>query len=213
VLAYEMAQQLHDQGEDVALVAMFDSFCPGYPKLRPLVGRATYNLLHRLRLFAFVVATLLHLPRGQRLAYFRRKTARLRFTAASLLRRVARRPTPLARTQRALDLAHDRYNPKPYAGSVTLFRAQRLPWGIEPARTMGWGNLVERLEVRKLPVYFTTGIAEPEVSRLAHALQERIDERIAELADGRVGPASSSPAGYRRQVQVQSVPDAETAPT
>lgn len=44
-VAFEMAQQLHAQGQQVALVAMFDTYGPGYPKLLPPIPRLL-SLLH-----------------------------------------------------------------------------------------------------------------------------------------------------------------------
>jgi thioesterase domain-containing protein/acyl carrier protein len=54
-IAWEMAQQLHAQGEKVALLALFDTLYPGYPQLLPPIPRlldllcwAVFDLVRRL---------------------------------------------------------------------------------------------------------------------------------------------------------------------
>jgi thioesterase domain-containing protein/acyl carrier protein len=44
IIAFEMAQLLQAQGQEVALLAMIDSHGPGYPKLLPLVPRLWQSL-------------------------------------------------------------------------------------------------------------------------------------------------------------------------
>lgn len=50
-VALEMAQQLHAQAEKVALVAMFDSYGPSYPKLMPVVPRLASLLRYKVGYF------------------------------------------------------------------------------------------------------------------------------------------------------------------
>lgn len=50
IVAFEMAQQLHAQGEKVVFVGMFDTYRPGYPRLLPPIPRLVSTLgytLHR----------------------------------------------------------------------------------------------------------------------------------------------------------------------
>jgi thioesterase domain-containing protein len=75
------------------------------------------------------------------------------------------------RTQTSLSDAYDAYEPKPYDGRITMLRATRMPSGIEDAPDLGWSGLPsEGVEVHEMPVYFMTGIAEPNVQVLAKTL-------------------------------------------
>jgi thioesterase domain-containing protein len=177
VLAYEMAQQLRDSGEEVEIVAMFDSFHPGY---RPHVPSWLYGAVHFTRLILVH-----HLPNVGRLPW-REKWPYLRTKGVKAVKQVVahvplrRRgggaaDDPLARTQEALALAFDRYHPRPYDGRVALFRAERQPWGIRRDPLLGWGGVASRLECAEVPAYFQCGVLEPAVGTLAAELERRLD--------------------------------------
>ena len=193
VVAYEMAQQLRALGEEVALVAMFDSFHPGY---RPYLPASLYELIHRVRLlFGFHLQNVIRLPMREKLAYIRAKRQRLLFLGRAMLSPGTHLADPLVRTQHALDAAFDAYRPKPYAGRVVLYRASRQPTGIHKDRTLGWSNLIEQLDVRSLPVYFTTGVYEPGVQKLAADLRRRLAEVDADREPDRARASSTSGRG------------------
>jgi natural product biosynthesis luciferase-like monooxygenase protein len=182
VLALEMARQLRAQGEDVALVAMFDSF---HPRYRPYLPRPLYELLHRLRLlFGFNLSNVRRLPRAEKIAYIRVKLGRglymLRYRLSDGQRKLGRgRMTskdPLIRTQAALDVAFEGHDPRPYDGRVALFRSVQQPFGIRKDPTLGWSGVLNELEVHVIPSYFTTGVYEPVVGRLAYELSRCLDE-------------------------------------
>jgi aspartate racemase len=139
MVAFEMAQQLVAQGQRVALLALFDTWSPGYLKLLKLplpqvVSRHT-EALSRLTL-------------GEQIAYVCER-ARSRLNLSDWLMKHYNRlrwqtkksvcrlyvalgrplPTPLANfyTGEKMVQALNKYVPKPYPGRVTFFLAQNRP--------------------------------------------------------------------------------------
>ena len=176
-LAYEMAQQLRAADQEVALLALIDAFPTGAPPLASHMPKPAYRILHRARILGFHVGNLLRLGLAEKLAYLRSKGARAR---AALKAKVARLfgDTPVSASQQlAFRRALAAYEAKPYAGSAVVFRARRLSLGIEASqssRDLGWGRLVEDVQVEMLPGYFTTPISEPGVRVLADRLSQRL---------------------------------------
>jgi thioesterase domain-containing protein/acyl carrier protein len=171
VIAYEMAQQLRADGHEVAMVAMFDSFRPGWPKLRPHVPKPAYGAMHVAHIAGFHARNLANLRGRARWSYVADRGRRVVFGVRGKTAKAVGRPSPLVRTQGALSDAYDRYEPQPYDGTITLLRATRLPSGIEDAPELGWGGLAAGgVDVHELPIYFMTGIVQPNVQLLAQTL-------------------------------------------
>jgi thioesterase domain-containing protein/acyl carrier protein len=195
VIAYEMAQQLQAAGQEVAIVAMFDSFRPGWPKLRSYVPRPAYGAMHVAHILGFHIRSVLRLRGRARFAYVGDRLRRIAFGVRGKLAKLVGRPSPLVRTQGALSAAYDRYEPRPYDGKITLLRATRLPSGIEDAPDLGWGGLAaEGVEVHELPTYFMTGIVQPNVQVLAETLNGCLAAGAAEVEPGRT-PLELAAAG------------------
>ena len=152
LLAYEVAQQLRACHQDVALVALFDTYGPGYPQ--PLVGQ------RRTGGFAYLKDRVQNL-RGQ-LARMD-SAARWQFVqgrARRALTQLRRKwlwkknqfqqqysqalgrelPKDLQRNHKAIQHALHSYVPKPCVGKLTLFRASRQPEGIVADPFLGWKN-------------------------------------------------------------------------
>ena len=87
--------------------------------------------------------------------------------------------------------AHQQHVPKPYAGPVALFRAQRQPLGVEPDPMLGWGDLLRGVvSVQEVPGHHHGSFLwEPRVRTLAHSLSVCLDE-----AEAHAGTAASPPA-------------------
>jgi thioesterase domain-containing protein len=173
-LAYEIAQQLRAGEQEVALLALVDAFAPGLPRLRRLMPRALYRVLHRVRILGFHLENVVRLGVRGGLAYASAKAQRAR---AALRAKVSRRlgsSAASASPQLAFRNALAAYAPAPFAGRMVLFRAARLPLGIETPADLGWGGLVENLQVETIPGYFTTPISEPGVRVLADGLNSHL---------------------------------------
>jgi amino acid adenylation domain-containing protein len=177
-IAFEMARELQARGKKVALVALLDTYGPGYPKLLPFKNRMAIHLRNLLRA-----------DPSARLDYFRERIIinadRLGKAFRSLaynlsLRLTGRPPQPMRKNvQAAHQQAVRDYAPEPYDGEVILFRAsaQGETWREDPE--LGWSGLASTLEVREVPGNHTTLIAEPNVRVLARKLGECLDRAAA----------------------------------
>lgn len=164
-VALEMAQQLHAQGQKVALLALFDAHGPEWIKLLPFHTRVSRHL-----------ANLLRLQPKEKLSYVKKK----------LLRRFYSEPQEQDKShlqdQSPLLEAHDQaikdYVYQVYSDHAILFRALDQPedefWVIDPQ--LGWGSLVARgLEIQEVPGNHYTMFSEPYVRVLAEKLQACLD--------------------------------------
>jgi thioesterase domain-containing protein len=173
-LAYEIAQQLSAAGGKVGLLALVDAFPSGVPPLAKHMPRPLYRILHRVRILGFHFGNLVRLDMGERVTYVavrvRRASIALMARASRLLSRSAENSSPQLTFRHALAA----YTPRSSTGSMVLFRAARLPVGIEAPPDLGWGSLVEHLSVETIPGYFGTPISEPGVRTLAGRLSEHL---------------------------------------
>ena len=198
LVAFEMAQQLRTQGQEAALVALFDTNGPGYPRLRPVTRalrlKKLYGLIRRVE---HHFTSLFRLPSQSRLGYLQSKASK----AVRLMRRgakskkkeiarkiyeTARRPLPpsLGKTQKTIRIAQASYVPQVYQGRVVLFRASKQPLGIYPDPTMGWSGLVAGgLQVHDIPGTHGAIVTEPYVGVLAEVLQSYLGQ--AQPAQGK----------------------------
>jgi len=139
LVAYEMAQQLHAQGQAVNLLALFDTYSPGYLRLVALPFH--YRLARHLH-------NLKHLSLGEKISYlWQRLGGRLNarrwvsdraawiwwYSGHLALRIMQRFGRPLGPALRNLHIrevmirAQWAYAPKPYAGKITFFHAGERP--------------------------------------------------------------------------------------
>ena len=175
-LAYEIAQQLLSAGQEVALLALVDAFPPGLPRLPSYMPRPVYRIVHRVRILGFHLGNLIRLDMPGKLAYARSKAERARRALMAKASKTLRRSAASVSPQLAFNEALATYTPEPYRGFVVLFRAARLPLSIEAPPDLGWGELIEGIEVETVPGYFTTPISEPGVGILADGLSRRLRE-------------------------------------
>lgn len=174
VVAFEMACQLRDQGEDIELLALFDAFPSGYQR----------SLGWRVRLANYVRRARYHageLAGAKRGAYVkaRLKTARRRvrervWDVRSLPYRVSGRELPpiLRRVSEINKAAHKNYKPRSYDGRVTLFTARERPIDLDLGNDLGWGQYAPGgVEVHQVPGDHLSLLKEPAVGILAEQLR------------------------------------------
>ncbi len=140
VLAFEAARQLRRMGEKVSLVALFDSWAPGYREDMSRFDRALRN--QQLRLHHY----------KDRLAQFRRGEVSLNdIVRKPLLYRLGMLPKEDGPERPELpgewfdSYIYDsvtRFRPAPYEGDVVLFRTKDPLRGRLFDERMGWGPLV-----------------------------------------------------------------------
>lgn len=201
--AYEMAQQLLKQGEQVALLALFDTTGPGYPRPLPSTSRTRTRMYGLIRSFQHRVSSLRLLSTEERVDYLKKQASRIRVRTIRFGKRTSRKiaqklpkqlrsllfspstnaPWALLETERAINHALKNYTTRPYRGRLTLFRASKQPMGIYPDPTLGWGELVTgELVIHEVPGFHGTIVAEPHVRFLAEKLTTCIDEAQQEFA-------------------------------
>jgi aspartate racemase len=198
-LAYEAAQQLRAQGEEVALLAMIQTAFGDYGRRRPGVTffqRLLYRVIKRVDLeWSNVTA----LAPGARVLHLASRAKRL-LTIVQLKSETlvdawlagfnVREWHSLAYRLEAVGKYHVQaalsYKPQPYPERVTLFRATKQPLDIVPDKTMGWGPLLHGpFEIHDIPAHHQNIMIEPRVRVLAQQLAACVDrarcERRSEL--------------------------------
>ena len=184
VVAYEMARQLAERGEEVRMLALIDSAPPNTP--RDFRVRNVESFLHATtHSLRWMRGNLRRRPAGWRAALKRaRQNLWQRFKARSAAPREARLDDVIDLSQYPPDYrryaeghwkALTRYAPKPYAGVVTLFRAKdRSLTDLSP--TLGWGTLA-RSRVKSISIAgrHETILQPPYVASVAGALRSELD--------------------------------------
>jgi thioesterase domain-containing protein len=178
-LAYEMAQQLRKDGEDVALLAIVDGFSPGGPELRRFIPRSAYHAADATRMLGFHLRTIRALGGPEKREYLKVRVARRLKRSTMSIRSHRDTPSPDVVRRDGFREALGEYQSAPYSGRVVLFRGKELPWGVECPAHLGWGDTVADLEVVELPAYFGTTILEPTVRLLADTLTQMMDGALA----------------------------------
>ncbi len=137
IVAFEMAQQFQVLGERVALLALFDTHGPGYPKYQPGA-----NALWRRNLYRFIRRVELHLENLYRkelatgilyllpeLSYAKKLSEKLYFGNSHPWNSILRHIHDINK------IATYEYNPRTYGGRMTLFAASKQPLGIYTDRS------------------------------------------------------------------------------
>jgi amino acid adenylation domain-containing protein len=189
VLAYEMAQQLCAAGEEVALVALIDSFLPG--KLQYLRSRPSLT-----EYLDWHLGEMLLLPISERLRYLANWLSnggiRLRHALGWAER------SALARATKKVAQAHRRalfaYKPKPYGGKIVQLMCGEASHRAYEDRRLAWSSLVsEGFEVRIVPGNHLTMVEDPNVQVLAQELQGCLD-RVSGIVSSRGCKVEKTPA-------------------
>lgn len=182
-IAFEVAQQLRSAGEQVALLALFDTM--DWSKIpRPTFWTKGYRALQRL---AFHTANFFHMDARGRTKFFTDKASPLRWRGMFL----GRYDTPslpgisnsvLEQLWGANEVALKKYMPKPYDGLVTDFRPFKQ-YTMYDRPNAKWDQLaLGGQEVVVLPAYPAGMLLTPFVERLAVELSECIDRAMRRRA-------------------------------
>jgi len=171
LIAFEMARQLQSDGQEVGVLALFDTY-PGKPKSNKML-----------------LGTLRKLPRKQQIAYFTHRAKRIqkgikrRFEALFL-------PRPLKEVRKVFALAEEKYKPQVYFGSATWFRATEkglrgvdnpnddwskwVTGGVHVYEIVGdHGSILREPDVRLLAERLRTCLNQTEAARSTPQLQEQ----------------------------------------
>jgi thioesterase domain-containing protein len=185
LVAFEMAQQLRQRGERIALLAFFDTYAPGYPKLLPPTSMWRYQwerLSFRLSLHwgNFIAA------RGRdRFLYIWTKIKKWCNGQLALIKKAKRKwqhrrekrllPKAILGAQQAGHTAHATYKGTTYPSDATLFRATVQIVGTAPHPTLGWSEFIEgRIDVFDTPGHHGSIVRDPRARILAQQLKETL---------------------------------------
>jgi thioesterase domain-containing protein len=197
-IAFEMARQIDASGETLGLLAILDHapFASQYRRVT-VRTRVVLTLAQQLTEYARVVGALSPDQRASHVReHLRRLVDRLQHVTSgrrSVSSDADRFDDFVARQYRVLSLlplpeqgrvrrivereyaALANYAPRPFRGSITLFRARAQPFGSTTDRTMGWQSLAARgVTVREVPGLHAYILKEPFVRELALQLQSAL---------------------------------------
>ncbi len=186
LIAYEMARQLEDSDDEVALLALLDSY--NLSRMEP-VGTPR-NLTEKAY---FHLRNLLHAPYSTWRSYMAQKIRTARDGELSLIansifrRRRATEDSLQGRIHRLNVAAAMRYQPRPYRGVVTNLKPTRN-YSAFPDPDMGWSGLaLEGVTNINLDLNPHAMLAEPFVAQTAAALSRLLStpERRLRVVDRR----------------------------
>jgi non-ribosomal peptide synthetase component F/thioesterase domain-containing protein len=188
-IALEMAQQLTRQGEEVALLALFDTL--NWSKIRPYsIWSKTYHQGER---FLFHARNVAILTFKDKIKFFQEKIKTLRSRSNIWRGRLSKRLSAsksesslLAQIWDITDRAAVKYIAKPYSGRITDFRPVK-----QYSKYLGpdiyWDNLAGGgYDIITLPVYPAGMLLEPFVKQLAAELSASMDKA---MNNPRLGPS------------------------
>jgi thioesterase domain-containing protein/acyl carrier protein len=180
-IAYEAARQLQEDGEQIALLALFDTM--NWSKIPiTLRSKSTYAFQR----LVFHAASFLSLDARNQSRFLREKIkilrSRIPVWRGMLQAKFSKDPNIAVSTSLALgrvwqtnDQACWRYVPKPYAGAVTDFRPA-TQYRIFNQPDLKWDSLAQGgQEVIVLPVNPASMLVEPFVEHLSAALRRSMD--------------------------------------
>jgi aspartate racemase len=190
LLAYEIAQRLRAQGQEVAMVAMFDTWVPKY--LSRYSGsearraRRTFEI-ERLRLHA---ENLRQMGLPETMAYTRERLIgavgdRLRHLKWHLSHRVeSALGSGVTGREHSQDemllVAASHYQPKQYPGRVLLFRSDKYRTWKYWDRALGWSHLLPDLQVHEVPGVHDSMLTGPHLPSIAQAIAATVDKHVAQ---------------------------------
>ena len=170
-VAFAMAQEIYQQGEEVALLVMFDSPAIGYSAFGPnghrLRGIATRIQFHCSNFFregredSYAKRLLWHIRNG---------VWKIGYEASHRLDR--RLPYVANDSYRLMNRAGHAYHAaKAYPGRITLFRPMKSTSRSNPDLSLGWNRIAEGgVEVHEVSGEHTNFLRKPTVTQIAQEL-------------------------------------------
>jgi acyl transferase domain-containing protein len=163
VVAFEIAQQLQAQNQQVALLALLDTYCPVYFKQMPLRDLVSSYLSHLLQLKPQAKLTYLMAVTKDKLQKIVHKfylaTGHSLSQASQKLSLITKPHQALSQLSKqhqgvfsCQEQAIINYIPQVYSGRVILFQCAEQPWWVAKYPRLGWDGLVmEGLEIQEIP--------------------------------------------------------------
>lgn len=161
VVAFEMARQLHTQGQEIRLLVLLDSPCPPFTlQSHVLFQVKRYSWHIRENISGLVRRIYGRAPVPGRLSFIQRL-----FIFRTTIRKL--------RVDRANQRALQKYRPQPYPGSIVIFLVNQPLTKYSHGLRMRWKNYAGNgIEVHTIPGNHHTLLREPHVQLLAEKLNE-----------------------------------------
>ena len=182
LVAYEIAQQLLAQGEEVGLLGMLDTRQPGLMRGVPASGSLLRQIYLRMRLLYLRTHR-----RNGRLRYLWRRLKE-RMQRVNYMYVASKGPGKVAssiRNVREINyVAGISYTVQPYSGKVTLFRAENNEFEAPLAPDLNWGQFAAGgVEIKDLPGDHGQILYQPGLSVLATQLTSALNEANQDKGD------------------------------
>ena len=184
-VAFEMAQQLTAQGEEVAFVALIDTVLmrQQMPTRLPSVSA----LQAQVRLLDLHIGKMLHLTFRDQLRYLAsairsKSAAKLGTRAGGKADNGKDAPTheTFMGLRKTILEAIRQYQPAPYAGRVALFLAEKSPYRTHNDPRLRWSEFADAgLELHVIPGDHDSILDEPHVAALAVRLRTCIERTVS----------------------------------
>jgi amino acid adenylation domain-containing protein len=181
MIAFEMARQLHSQGEKVGVLVMIDSLLPGYSKRLPFLKRLPLHFKNILQQGPTYI--------WQKLADWREWNT---YNFKQRYKRYLEQAHQIEETDKHLNIidanlqARDEYVLQVYPGSMTLLRTEDQnrgdAFGMQYDPQYGWGNFITgELKVDYIPGSHLTCLEEPNVQVLSEKLQNCLEKAYTSI--------------------------------
>lgn len=191
LVAYEAARQLREAGESVSILALIDTYAPGYltnnstttgpgKRLSKLVGKVRFNLFYLSQLptkreaidhiTGRLRAVVLRLRRK---AYWKKNAIAIQYNKAT----GKELPKDMLRNVKAIKEAENSYRPLPYDGRIILFRALFRPNHIKFDPFLGWKEFAGgEIVIEDVRGNHNTVMAYPFVDEFAQIFRRHLTE-------------------------------------
>ena len=168
LVAFEMAQQLSHQGEQIALLALLDSSPPSLIPKQPIDNAALLVELFKDRL-DLCLEQLRQFELDEQLIYIVEQAKHKNIVLEGF--DIAQAPHLLKISQINAQAAQN-YKPQYYSGSIVLFKASETDADLE----YNWGELVEHIKTDIVPGNHQDMVSPPYVQTLVQKLQKFIEQ-------------------------------------
>jgi thioesterase domain-containing protein len=202
VVAFEMAQQLCDSGERVALLGLFDAAVFSQPAGPPVETAANRHSkkLRKLKRGLQRFRTMTSSERRESLlrnwSYYSQVLAsRVRAHADALARKCGITLQGPSKMKDAFLLALQQYRGERFHGTVVLYRATNGVGRYDERPAMGWDSVAPRVTVEMIDAGHPGILTEPGVIAVASSL----NQRICDALESNVDASNGAPALHGRE--------------
>jgi thioesterase domain-containing protein/acyl carrier protein len=190
-VAFEIARQLHEQGQQIVFLALKSTYAPGDPKPSLRYGSYSFRVIRSFQKAVGLLGIALRLELGERLNHIifeAKKNFQLfkHYIKQDIKKILAKFSIHIGhpmsrewrRIQEANRAAENRYSPQPFPGEVILFRGSKELFGTYFNPTFGWEDFTDGMvDVIEYPSYVDIDwiLHRPRLRTLAKLLKDSLD--------------------------------------